>query len=435
MELGRLADWFIHPAYFENASELRRARLLVRASLLTSIFSTSYVALSVIFDYERGVYFTAFNVIGYFALPFLVRTRISLVLLGFLYNAMGAITVLVLTWFSGGMWSAIYPWIIAIPLLALLIVGKKAAIYWTLFSLVWMVAFGVMELKGISFPVEYNLELKSIWYLSILPGLLLIIMVVSFTFEHTMQRALEDIEAQNVTIEKQSAELAKLIEEKDDIIRILAHDLKNPLVNITVLTNLLEREITGPDTRNLVEMIASASSNAQVLVKHVLEMATLESLEGGVKLVPTDFQTVINEVVQSFKQTAESKGIPIKTVDLNTSCEAIANLTYLRLVLENLISNAIKFSTSGKEIHVVVAETNQQVQIRVRDHGPGVPVEEENRLFKKFSRLSVRPTGGESSSGLGLSLVKRYMEVMKGNVWFERPEGGGSVFAIELSKA
>lgn len=435
MNLGQLADWFIHRNYFENASELRKARLLVRASLLTSIFSTSYVALSVIFSYERAIYFTAFNVIGYFALPFLVRTRIPLGWLGFIFNAMGAITVIVLTWFSGGMWSAIYPWIIAIPLLALLVVGKKAAIYWTIFSFLWMWGFGIIELQGISFPIEYNQEMRSFWYLSILPGLLLIIMVVSFTFEHSMQTAMRDVELQKVTIEKQSGELAKLIEEKDDIIRILAHDLKNPLVNITVLTNLLEREITGPDTRNLVEMIASASSNAQVLVKHVLEMATLESLEGGVKLVPTDFQSVINEVVQSFRQTAEGKGIPIKTVDLNTSCEAIANLTYLRLVLENLISNAIKFSTSGKEIHVVVAETNRQVQIRVRDHGPGVPVEEENRLFKKFSRLSVRPTGGESSSGLGLSLVKRYMEVMKGNVWFERPEGGGSVFAIELSKA
>lgn len=435
MTLGQRADWFIHPSYFENASDLRRARLLVRASLLTSIFSTSYVALSIVFGYERGIYFTGFNVFGYFALPFLVRTKLSLHLVGFVYTLMGAITVLVLTWFSGGMWSAIYPWIIAIPLLALLVVGKTAAIYWTLFSLFCMVGIGIMDLQGFHFPVEYNQELRSIWFLSIVPGLLLIIMVVSFTFEHSMQTAMRDVEAQKITIEKQSGELAKLIEEKDDIIRILAHDLKNPLVNITVLTNLLERDIANSDSKNLVSMIASASANAQVLVKHVLEMATLESLEGGVKLKPTDLQSVINEVVQSFRQTAETKGIPIKTVDLNTYCEAMANLTYLRLVLENLISNAIKFSTTGKEIHVMVAQAGQQVQIRVRDHGLGVPVEEESRLFKKFSRLSVRPTGGESSSGLGLSLVKRYMEVMKGNVWFERPDGDGSIFAIELLKA
>src|SRR6185369_3735071 len=166
MNFGTLVNWFINPEYQNDALALRKARLLVRACLLTSLFSISYVWLSVVFSYEKGIYFTAFNVIGYFILPFFVRSRISINILGNLYSAMGAITVLVLTWFSGGMWSAIYPWIIAIPMLALLIVGKKAAIYWTLFSLVWMVAFGVMELKGISFPVEYNLELKSVWYLS-----------------------------------------------------------------------------------------------------------------------------------------------------------------------------------------------------------------------------------------------------------------------------
>src|ERR1041385_7377218 len=103
MTLGQRADWFIHRSYFENASELRRARLLVRASLLTSIFSTSYVTLSLVFSYERGVYFTAFNVFGYFALPFLAKTKLPLHWLGFIYTALGAITVLVLTWFSGGM--------------------------------------------------------------------------------------------------------------------------------------------------------------------------------------------------------------------------------------------------------------------------------------------------------------------------------------------
>src|ERR1051325_10203278 len=138
MTLGQRADWFIHPNYFENASDLRKARLLVRAALLTSIFSISYVALSIVFDYERGIYFTGFNVFGYFALPFLAKTKLSLRVIGFIYTTMGAITVLVLTWFSGGMWSAIYPWIIAIPLLALLVVGKSAAIYWTLFSLTFM---------------------------------------------------------------------------------------------------------------------------------------------------------------------------------------------------------------------------------------------------------------------------------------------------------
>lgn len=435
MNVGKLVDWFIHPDYFEDAKLLRRARLLVRACLLTSLFSISYVVLSITFSYDKGLYFTGFNVVGYFALPFLLRTKIVLSIIGTLYTAIGAITVLVLTWFSGGMWSAIYPWIIAIPVLALLIDGKTPAIYWGIFSLAWMVGFGLLELKGINLPVEYNVALRTFWFISIVPGLLLIIMVVSFTFESSMQRALSDVESQKITIEKQSAELEKLIEDKDNIIRILAHDLRNPLANISVLTKLLQKEITKDGPKEMVDMIGSASSNAEILVKHVLEMATLEYRDGGIKLLPTDIPKVVGEVVQSFKQASENKGISIRTADLDKYCKVMADLTYLRLVLENLVSNAVKYSPTGKDINVSVEGSSQKVQIRIRDYGVGIPVDEEDRLFKKFSKLSVQPTAGESSNGLGLSLVKRYMELMNGKVWFERPADGGSIFAIELIKA
>lgn len=435
MNLGRLADWFIHPTYFEDALTLRRARLLVRACLLTSIFSISYVALSFYFHYERAIYFTAFNVIGYFFYPFLVRTKLSLNVLANIFPSIGAITVLVLTWFSGGMWSAIYPWIIAIPVLALLVVGRTPAIYWSVFSFLCMVGFGVLEFKGIQLPVEYNIAMRTLWYISIIPGLLLIIMVVSFTFEYSMQRALHDVETQKVTIEKQSIVLEKLIEDKDHIIRILAHDLKNPLANISLLVKLLEKETLQGESKELVNMIGNASANAQILVRHVLEMATLEYNDSGLKLIPTDVYLLLTEVVQSFKQTSENKKIAIQIEPVNSTCSVITNDTYLRSVFENLLSNAIKFSPSETEVRISFAESQKHIQIRVKDSGPGVPEEEELHLFKKFSRLSARPTAGESSNGLGLSLVKRYMELMNGKVWFERPSQGGSIFAIELMKA
>ncbi len=434
MNFVQLADWFINPLYFDDSGMLRRARLFVRACLLTSVFSISYVILSILFQYPKGIYFTAFNVVGYFILPFLARTRFPLWILSNIYTAIGAITVIVLTWFSGGMWSAIYPWIIAIPVLGLLVAGKTSAIYWTLFSVACMIFIGILELNHFPFPIEYNDSLRSLWFLCILPGLLLIIMVVSFTFEHTMQRAMRDVESQKQTIEIQSLELQKLLDEKDHIIRILAHDLKNPLNNISMLSSLLEKEITGPESAELVHMIGKASNNANVLVKHVLEMATLEHSDETIKLLPIDFPSVLREVVLSFKNASEKKGISIETEDFDTYCMVQANLTYLRLVLENLLSNALKFSPPGKPIRVSVAMT-ASVQVRIRDHGPGVRVNEEDLLFKKFARLSAQPTANEDSSGLGLSLVKRYMELMNGKVWFERPADGGAVFAIELPKA
>ncbi len=435
MKVDSLINWFIHPDYTTNNRDLRSARLLVSACLLTSFFSTSYVLLSVVFSYEKGIYFTAFNVIGYFTLPFFVRTRLPLLLLGNIFTAIGATTVLALTWFSGGMWSAIYPWIIAIPVLALLIAGRTSALYWSVLSLVCMLALGFMELQGLSLPVEYNIELRTVWFLCIIPGLLLIIMVVSMTFESSMHRALADVEAQKATIEKQSVELEKLIEDKDNIIAILAHDLRNPLANIGILAKMLTEETNEGEKKKLLEMIGRASGNAQVLVKDVLEMATLEQAGSTITLQPIVTQPIIHDVVQSQKSNAESKGIQINVNNTEGTHAVFADPTYFRQVIENLISNALKFSSSGKVVEISIISHDQHIQIRVRDQGPGVPMGEEHRLFKKFSRLSTQPTAGESSSGLGLSLVKRYMELMKGRVWHERPTDKGAIFAVEFLKA
>jgi signal transduction histidine kinase len=435
MKADALINWFIHPDYTLDNRVLRCARLLVSACLLTSFFSTSYVLLSVVFNYEKGLYFTGFNVVGYFMLPFLVRTRLPLLLLGNIYTAMGATTVLALTWFSGGMWSAIYPWIIAIPVLALLIAGRASAIYWSVLALICMLTFGVLELLGFSLPVEYNVELRTIWFLSILPGLLLIIMVVSMTFESSMHRALAYVEAQKATIEKQSVELEKLIEDKDHIIAVLAHDLRNPLGNIGVLAQMLILETDEGEKKKLLEMIGRASSNAHVLVKDVLEMASLEQSGSPITLQPIVIPVIINEVIQSQKSNAERKGIQINVDKTEVADTVLADPTYFRQVIENLVSNALKFSTTGKNVEISIISRDVDIQIRVRDHGQGVPIGEEDKLFKKFSRLSPQPTAGESSSGLGLSLVKRYMELMKGRVWYERPVDKGAIFVVEFLKA
>lgn len=434
MTVEPLINWFIHPDYAANPSDFRKARLFVNACFLTSLFSISYVVLSIVFDYQKGIFFTGFNVVGYFVLPFLARTKIPLLVLGNLFTAIGATTVLVLTWFSGGMWSAIYPWIIAIPVLALLIAGKTSSIYWSVLSLTAMLSFGLLELEGIRLPVEHNDELRTIWFLCILPGLLLIIMVVSMTFESIMRRALVDVEEQKATIEEQSAALEKLVEEKDTIIAILAHDLRNPLANVEILAKMTREEPDGKEQSKLLGMIEKSSASAQLLVNEVLELATLEQ-GAPVKLKSIAVINIINEVVNSLKAGGDNKEIDIKVMSNDATITILGDPTYVRLVVENLISNALKYSPSGKEVHVSVEASAQHVQLKVRDYGQGIPESEEHKLFKRFSRLSTQPTAGESSSGLGLALVKRYMELMDGSVWHERPSDGGAIFVAKFLKA
>ena len=439
MNIGSLVDYFIGPHRHNDPKELRRTRLYVRACLLTSIFSNSYIWLSVYFQYDKGVYLMIYNVIGFLLIPFLARTKLPITWLGHLYVSIGAFAILVLTYYSGGVWSAIYPWIISIPVLALLVVDKNAGIFWGLVSFGFMVWYAVLALQGVDLPVEYNIEDRTLWYVTVVPGLLLIILFISFVFEFTQSKALKDLEESNAqlqvqkeTIASQSRTLVKLIEEKDYIIRILAHDLRNPLKNITGLAQLLEIEEDAVRVKECTEMIVQSSSKAQHLVNRVLEMDASEQEIGSVKLSNIKLGAVLHQVLDTLKDSADVKGINIKVENQSVKDVVLAEETYLTLIFENLISNAIKFSESNKMVIVRLVNEQDNLRISIIDEGPGIDPEEEDRLFKKFSRLSARPTAGESSTGLGLSLVKRYIELIDGKVWYEREVAAGATFVVEL---
>ncbi|MFZ6002154.1 MAG: sensor histidine kinase, partial [Bacteroidota bacterium] len=107
---------------------------------------------------------------------------------------------------------------------------------------------------------------------------------------------------------------------------------------------------------------------------------------------------------------------------------------FLIQVFENLISNALKFSEKGKQVEVEISSSDSQVRVVVKDQGPGLTAEDQALLFKKFQRLSTHPTDGEKSTGLGLSIVKKYVELMGGRVWCESEQGHGASFIVEIPK-
>jgi two-component system sensor histidine kinase/response regulator len=103
-------------------------------------------------------------------------------------------------------------------------------------------------------------------------------------------------------------------------------------------------------------------------------------------------------------------------------------------IIDNLISNAIKFSNPNTKVKVTLKDENQTIRFEVEDEGPGIMEEDKSRLFQKFQKLHAQPTNGESSTGLGLSIVKKYVEAMKGKVWCESEYGKGSIFIVEFKK-
>jgi len=439
MDLAKLVDWFIHSDRKQNASEYKKTRLFVRASLLTSLFSNSYIWLSVYFEYELGVNLMIFNVIGFLILSLLAKTRIPLIVLGHTYVFVGAFAVIVLTYFSEGIWSAIYPWIISIPVLALLVVNRQAGIFWGILSFVVMVWMGILAIQGEALPIQYNLEMKTEWFVSIVPGLLLIIMVVSMVFESVQQKALSDLEANNEllrkqkgTIQKQAQDLEQLLDEKDQIIRIMAHDLKNPLANISSLSELLKDMKNPQEQMEIIGMIEQVTGKAQNLIAKVLDMAVLE--QGGIVIhkEELDLVNVVQDAVEELKELGNRKGISISVDTDVKSCKVWSDKTYLLLVFENLISNALKFSNRGTAVKVQVHRSDTFVEASIIDEGPGIKPEEEHLLFQKFSVLSARPTAGENSTGIGLSLVKTYVEKLDGKIRYDGEYGKGATFIVQL---
>lgn len=437
MNFSKLVDFFIHPSYHEDTLELRKARLFVRSALLTSLFSNSYIWFSVLFEFELAVYLMIFNVVGFVCLAFLVKTRIPILLIANLYILVGATAVILLAYYSGGVWSALYPWIISIPVLALLVVNRTYGIIWGILSFLVMLWFGWVAIEGVELPTQYNTEMKTEWFVSVLPGLLLIILVISVVFESVQTKALNDLntknqqlEEQKETIADQSKKLEKLIDDKDHIIRILAHDLKNPLANITTISNILKEERELDQQKKFIAMIEKVSAQAQGLVNNVLDMATMD--QGAIRLKPEilDVKKMVQGAVETMSEQAKQKDI---TISVSGNVAMVnTDRTYLLLILENLISNALKFSPQSTKVEINITADEHKVQIMVMDEGPGILPDEEDQLFEKFSKLSARPTGEEGSSGLGLSLVKRYTEEIGGEVWYDRDASKGATFVVEL---
>ena len=139
-------------------------------------------------------------------------------------------------------------------------------------------------------------------------------------------------------------------------------------------------------------------------------------------------------MIQEQLHNAKRKNIVINVSDYGKE-NVLADRFYLTQVVENLISNAIKFSEQGSEILLSIIKHEHHVRIVVKDEGPGLSKEDGSKVFKKFQQLSTKPTGGEETVGLGLSIVKKYTEMMGGSVSFSSKKGVGTEFYIDLRPA
>ncbi len=235
----------------------------------------------------------------------------------------------------------------------------------------------------------------------------------------------------NHTLLNQNKELSLLNEEKDTLMSFVAHDLKAPMNRIQGLTHLLEHEESLTESQHVyIGMIKDATQAELDIIKDLLDAHKLES-----NIVPRYETVAVAEMLQKRVNVLMSTA-RLKNIQINLDLSHIENLKistdeeYMNRILDNLISNAIKFSNREASIHITTAKTSSNFTVSIKDDGPGFSESDKLQLFQKFKKLSAQPTAGESSNGLGLAIVKTLVDRLNGNIELVSETGKGSEFSI-----
>lgn len=246
-----------------------------------------------------------------------------------------------------------------------------------------------------------------------------------------LQKANEELEHK---VHERTRQLVEANQAKDHFLGIASHDLKVPISGIQGLVELMqlnEPKRSAPDAEYLSYMQESCNA-MQRLISNLLDINRIERHITAVVKQPVELGPLLAKLEREFSYPCKKKSIGLiidKTEEtIQTDPDALSR------ILENLLSNAIKFSSIGKEVHLRITHDDGHIRFEVIDQGPGIPAEDMPKLFGKFQKLTNRPTAGEGSTGLGLSIVKELTGLLGGEISAANGSAGGTVFTVTINR-
>jgi two-component system sensor histidine kinase/response regulator len=227
--------------------------------------------------------------------------------------------------------------------------------------------------------------------------------------------------------------MKQLAEDKDELIGILAHDCHNHIGGIQMTAQLMGSRARSLGDARLEQMAGSIERASGQMLAFMKEFLANAAADRGLVGEPQvlSLRELFEAVLRRYQEAAQRKGLELR-IDLAGEVSVNAPSSALEQVFDNLISNAVKFSPSGKTIVIGANYDGKDVECFVRDEGPGFSEEDKAQMFRRYRRLSARPTGGEPSTGLGLSIVKKLVEAMGGQLACESRQGEGATFTARF---
>lgn len=254
------------------------------------------------------------------------------------------------------------------------------------------------------------------------------------THQNTILRKTVDDKTRELV--SKNERLEEIILEKENLVSIIAHDLKSPLNQTKALSQLVQCEIGKRDHEaiSLAKHIEKVSNHGLQLIKELFEVTTLEISKDKVAFTSINLRELSKEIIENFVPISQKKEIELQ---FNCSDEVVINSypPYVIRIIENILSNAIKFSPPGGKVELSIHDLHSRAMVSIKDTGPGFREEDKKYMFRKFQKLSAKPTAGESSNGLGLYIIKTLASRLDALISVESEAGYGTLFSFSFPKS
>ncbi len=255
--------------------------------------------------------------------------------------------------------------------------------------------------------------------------------VLGNAFNHmvgNIRKALEEVQSSLKKAEDANSR-------KTELLSIVSHDLKSPLASVLAALKLVELgDITAEEFPEMGAMIRQSCERMIDLIESLLASSALEMGRIQVNKADGNAKELMERVVDSNNLKAEGKGQKLLVQHVGEHFNLYADNGLMHQVLENFVSNALKYSPPETTITARVLASPETIRFEVQDEGPGLTEEDKQKLFGFFQRLSAKPTGGESSHGVGLAITKRVVDLHNGKIWAESEVGKGTTFVVVLPR-
>jgi len=430
--IRQIIDSLGYPQEFlADPEQTRRARLLSRFGVLGSLFGVAYALFYLLIGHKWGALIIIICSSCFAVAPFWMRRKKAIAAAGHFLILTLTSGFTALCFVEGGLQGHAIAWLVSVPLCAFLMLGEKAATRWALVA--FLAASGVvaLDLMGFHLPIRYDKKWNTVVSAAGYLGLIAFMFILGLIFEKGRARAMAKMQGALGELASANERLVHLNNEKNEFLGIAAHDLKNPLSVILGYAELLGEVNDREKVHRLLGSISGSANQMLDLITNLLDVNAIEQGKFTSNIEPCNMAELLQRSVENNQPAATRKSIAIR-MGASEGLWAKADPAATLQILDNLISNALKYSPPNTTVHLHTLPEKDYVLVSVRDEGPGISEADQKKLFQKFTRLSARPTGGESSTGLGLAIVKRLAEAMSGSIQCYSAPGTGSNFTLRL---